>query len=281
MPPTRFAHSLERFGGLLVEELMAGRTAVIRDVREDSRTNDARSLATWAGGEAVLRVRDDGTGIPREMLVRIFEPFTQLDRSLERSAGGLGIGLALVRRLVELHGGSVEAHSEGVGRGSEFVVRLPALAQPAPASAPQRAAQAGASPALRILVVDDNADSADSLAALLRLLGHEIRTEYDGLAAVDGADAFRPDVVFLDIGLPGLDGYQAAREIAKRRGEGEVTLVALTGWGQDEDRRRSQEAGFAHHLVKPAGLSALRELLGTVSAQHAAAGASAAREQGR
>src|SRR5690606_27561605 len=148
----------------------------------------------------VLRVRDDGTGIPPDMLARIFEPFTQLDRPLERSAGGLGMGLTLVRRLVELHGGRVEAHSEGLGRGSEFVVRLPALAQPAGASRPVLRPRTPLARPLQILVVDDNVDAADSLAALLRVLGHDVRTVYDGHAAIEAAHEDRPDVALLDIG---------------------------------------------------------------------------------
>jgi CheY-like chemotaxis protein/two-component sensor histidine kinase len=214
-------------------------------------------------GEAVLvRVKDTGIGIPAEMLPRVFEMFTQVEQSQERSQGGLGIGLTLVQRLVQLHGGTVEAHSDGPGKGSEFVVRLP-VAGPARARGPQGAADGGqvvAPPACRILVVDDNRDAADSLAVLLRMMGHEVHTAHDGLEAVGAVAVLQPDVVLLDIGLPKLNGYEVARRVRQGRAEG-VVLIALTGWGQEEDRRRSREAGFDHHLTKPVELAALQQLL--------------------
>jgi PAS domain S-box-containing protein len=212
------------------------------------------------GGAVLLRVKDSGVGIPREMLPHVFEMFTQVDRSLERSQGGLGIGLTLVRNLVQLHGGTVWAHSDGPGKGSEFVVRM-SVARAPQDRGPQTAGGPAAAPArTRILVVDDNRDSADSLAMLLRLTGHEVHVAHDGLEAVGGAEVFRPDVVLLDIGLPKLNGYEVARRIRRERGDG-VVLIALTGWGQEEDRARSKEAGFDHHLTKPVDLDALQELL--------------------
>jgi PAS domain S-box-containing protein len=218
------------------------------------------------GEEVVIRVKDTGIGITREMLPRVFEMFLQVDRSLERSQGGLGIGLNLVQRLVKLHGGSVTADSAGPGRGSEFVVRLP-LAGKAAGERPAGSAGDGSpdekAPTSRILVVDDNRDAADSLAMLLRMQGHEVHTAYDGLEAVGAATVLQPDVILLDIGLPKLNGHEAARRIRQERGPG-VMLIALTGWGQEEDRRRSEEAGFDHHLTKPVELDALRQLLATV-----------------
>jgi len=214
--------------------------------------------------EVVVKVRDTGLGIPADMLPKIFEMFTQVDRSLERSQGGLGIGLTLVKRLVEMHGGSVEARSDGPGQGSEFTVRLPAAAASAPhqPQPPRDEAVKTAAPARRrVLVVDDNKDSADSLSMMLRITGMEVRTAYDGLEAVAAAAAFNPDVVFLDIGLPKLNGYEAARRIREQPWGKDMVLVAVTGWGQEVDRRRSQEAGFNAHMVKPVDPAALQQML--------------------
>jgi PAS domain S-box-containing protein len=217
------------------------------------------------GGELVLRVKDTGVGIAPDMLRRIFEPFVQADRVLHQSQGGLGIGLTLVRRLVEMHGGSVTAHSEGPGRGSEFVVRLPALSPEPPIPGARSAGVGGeparAAPRRRILAVDDNVDAADSLAVLLRLEGHDVRVAHDGPAALAAVEAEPPDLVFLDIGMPVMNGYDVARRLRQRPGLESLVLVAMTGWGQDEDRRRSQEAGFDHHLVKPVEPEALHRLL--------------------
>jgi CheY-like chemotaxis protein len=214
------------------------------------------------GDEVAIRVKDSGVGIPAEMLGRIFDMFMQVDRSLERTREGLGIGLTLVERLVALHGGSVQALSAGLGRGTELVVRLPALS--AAAARDLAPGDAGDSPppvpGRRVMVVDDNQDSADSLAMLLRILGHDVRTAHDGVAALGLAAAFLPDVVVLDIGLPKLNGYQVARRIREQRGAGPV-LIAMTGWGQQEDRRRSREAGFDHHMTKPIDFNALKALL--------------------
>ncbi len=212
------------------------------------------------GHEAVVRVRDNGIGIPRDMLPRIFRMFTQVDQSLERSAGGLGIGLTLVDRLVQLHGGRVEARSEGAGAGSEFIVTLPLHADPAaPGASVELAASLPTSS--RILVVDDNVDSADSLAMMLRHLGHEVHIAYDGLAGIEAAARVRPEILLLDIGLPLRNGYEVARQVRQEVWGGAMLIVAISGWGQDEDRRRSNEAGFDHHLVKPVDHRVLLALL--------------------
>ncbi len=213
------------------------------------------------GAQAVLRVRDLGIGIAADQLPHIFDMFVQADTSLERAIGGLGIGLTLVKNLVEMHGGTVEARSDGADRGSEFIVRLPMVAE-IPASALQQTPSAPAiTTTCRILVVDDNRDSAESLVMLLTLAGNEMRAAYDGLEAVEAAATFKPDVVLLDIGLPKLNGYEVARRIRQQPEGKNMRLVALTGWGQDEDRQKSKEAGFDAHLVKPVDHAALQTLL--------------------
>jgi CheY-like chemotaxis protein len=220
-------------------------------------------LASRDDDEIVLRVRDTGIGIAAEMLPRIFDLFVQAERQLDRSQGGVGIGLTLVRKLVELHGGSVEACSTGLDRGSEFVVRLPASAAE-PWSRQTKAGGSRPASALiqhRVLVVDDNVDAADSLAMLVRLAGQEVRVAYDGPTALLIAEAFRPQVVFLDIGMPGMDGYAVARRLREDPELMPAVLVAMTGWGQEEDRRRSLQAGFDHHLVKPAEPAELEQML--------------------
>jgi len=222
-------------------------------------------------GQAVVRVTDSGIGISPAQLPQLFKMFSQADSSLERTRGGLGIGLELARRLVEMHGGTVEAASGGLGRGSEFVVRLPIAVeapladQPAAAVSTAAADQTPAEVALRVLVVDDNQDAADSLAYLLKLQGHEVRTAYDGLEAVTAAAAFTPSLVLLDIGLPNLNGYEAARRIRQQPGCKDVRLIALTGWGQEEDKRRSREAGFDLHVTKPLEPALLARLLASPS----------------
>jgi PAS domain S-box-containing protein len=215
--------------------------------------------------EAVIRVRDTGIGVPPDVLERVFEPFVQSEGTLARTEGGLGVGLTLVRSLAEMHGGSVEAHSPGLGQGSEFVVRLP-VGSPAPtvaAPGPQAAAAAPARP-LRVLVVEDNLDAAESMAGLLNLWGHRVRVVHDGRSALEAARAEQPDAVLLDIGLPGLDGYEVARRLRRDLGMRQSVLVAMTGYGQPEDRRRSRESGIDHHFVKPVEPSLLRELLAGV-----------------
>ncbi|MFN0196858.1 MAG: PAS domain S-box protein [Planctomycetaceae bacterium] len=238
-------------------------------------TNDAGQIALSVqqeGAEAVLRVRDSGVGIAPELLPRVFDLFTQAERSLDRAQGGLGIGLCLVQRLVELHQGRVEAHSS-LGRGSEFVVRLP-VAQPesgirnlesgdSPADSSPRTPDSG----LRVLVVDDNVDAAQMLGMLLQTSGHDVRTAHDGPAALEATLDYRPHVVLLDIGLPGMNGLEVARRLRLHPELGNMVLVAMTGYGQAADRQRSREAGFDHHLVKPADFEQVRELLASVQDQ--------------
>lgn len=210
-----------------------------------------------------MTVADDGIGIAPEQLPRLFEMFAQPGDGHARSRGGLGIGLALVKRLVQMHGGTVQASSPGVGRGSVFTVRLP-LAATAPAAV-------DAPPTLptlnqrRMLVVDDNLDAADSMGTLLRYLGAEVRVEHSGPAALATAFSWQPAVVLLDLGMPGMDGFEVARRLrADRRFTG-LKLIALTGWGQEEDRRRTRAAGFDHHLIKPIDISVLQTMLSTLS----------------
>ncbi|HEU4411499.1 MAG TPA: response regulator [Polyangiaceae bacterium] len=220
------------------------------------------------GGEAVIRVSDNGAGISAEMLPRVFDLFAQVDRTRDRAQGGLGIGLSLVRRLVELHGGAIEAKSEGLGRGSSFEVRLP-LVRPAEgrAEAPSGAARGGERPGgWRILVVDDNADGAELLAMTLELSGHLTRVAYDGPGALEAAEAFRPEVIFLDIGLPGLDGYEVARRLRAEPALAGAALVALTGWGAQGDKQRALDAGFDVHLTKPVDRAEVEGVLGRLSA---------------
>ena len=214
------------------------------------------------GDEIVLRVKDDGVGIAPESLPHIFELFTQAPRSLDRSQGGLGIGLAVVRKLVEMHGGTVAAQSAGLGKGSEFVLRLPVLSSPtgrseALSNETRKQPDAG----WHVLVVDDNVDSADSIAMLLQLSGHEVRVVYSGQAALETSIEYKPDIVLLDIGLPGMDGYEVARRLREHAALKEVKLIAVTGYGQDADRLQSQEAGFDYHLVKPVDAQKLQEVL--------------------
>lgn len=216
------------------------------------------------GDHAVVRVRDAGMGIHPEMLPRVFDMFRQADRTGGRSRGGLGIGLSLVKRIVELHGGTVTAHSDGAGLGSEFTVRMPALAAERTTERREVSDRPAAPSARRILVVDDNADAAESLAALLTIAGHETRLAHDGPEALQQAERFNPDVVFLDIGMPTLDGHQTAKIIRQQPWGRQMVLVALTGWGQSEDRRRSKDAGFNHHLVKPADPAVVEKLLASL-----------------
>jgi PAS domain S-box-containing protein len=248
------------------------------------------------GGDVLIRVRDTGIGIAPDMQSRIFEPFVQVDHSTVRAQGGLGIGLTLVKRLVEMHHGSVEAHSAGLGQGSELIVRLPAGPAPRPAEpAPGPGDEIHAGPGDetdrrdeidrevhaaqplaaggRILVVDDNADAGETLAMLLGLYGYQVEVVSSGMAALELVPAFRPDVVFLDIGMPVMDGYEVARRLREHPAGQQVYLIALTGWGQPEDRRRTREAGFDHHFIKPVDPGAVRALLAQVFERQQAEGA--------
>jgi CheY-like chemotaxis protein len=211
-------------------------------------------------GRATVAVRDTGIGIEPEMLSRLFEPFAQADRSLARSKGGLGLGLALVKGLTELHGGEVRATSGGEGQGTELVIELPTQSEPTrvPVPTPPPPSDRGR---LRVLVVEDNRDAADSLRVLLELFGYTVEVAYTGKAGVEAATTWHPDVILCDIGLPGLDGYKLAAELRQNPATAQARLIALTGYGTDEDRRRSKEAGFDAHLTKPADPAALRALL--------------------
>ncbi|HZH06601.1 MAG TPA: ATP-binding protein, partial [Lautropia sp.] len=219
-----------------------------------------RITLTMGQREARLSVADNGQGIDAELLPRVFDLFTQGARSLDRSQGGLGIGLSLVRNLVMLHGGAVTAASEGHGRGSEFVVTLPLLLQREPGEAPPASAGAPFN-AKRVLVVDDNEDAAESLAELLALKGHETRAVTQSKAALQLATEFEPEVVLLDIGLPEIDGFELARLLRQMPHTRNSLLVAVTGYGQPEDRKATSAAGFDHHLVKPVSLRQIEELL--------------------
>jgi CheY-like chemotaxis protein/anti-sigma regulatory factor (Ser/Thr protein kinase) len=215
------------------------------------------------GGELVVTVRDNGIGIPADSLRSIFDMFSQVDRSIERSTGGLGIGLALVKGLVEMHGGTVTAESPGVGQGSKFTVRLPVLAERVESTreAPAEEGARPAGPRRRILVVDDNRDSAASMAMMLQLTGNEVRTAHDGVEAVEVAEAFRPQAILMDVGMPRLNGYEATRRIREQSWGRSVFIIALTGWGQEGDKLQSKEAGCNGHLVKPVSLADLERLL--------------------
>jgi two-component system CheB/CheR fusion protein len=219
--------------------------------------------------EAVVSVRDHGIGIPREMLPHIFDLFTQADRSLERAHGGLGIGLTLVKRLVEMHGGTVTAQSGGAGQGSTFMVRLPIAVSLPAETAPTMLADTpmDVPRAHRILIVDDNDDAATSLSVMLRILGYETRTEADGLAGLEAAEDFHPQAILLDIGIPKLNGYDVARRIREQPSGREIVLIAVTGWGQVEDIQRTTEAGFDHHLVKPVDPAVLTKLLSSLTTE--------------
>jgi PAS domain S-box-containing protein len=220
------------------------------------------------GNEVVVAIRDNGIGIAAEHLPHLFEMFSQVITALERSGGGLGLGLALALGVVRMHGGSIEARSEGLGKGSELIVRLPVVEAPARTQPQTSPTEIDRGRKWRILVADDNRDSADGLSQLLSLTGYEVWTAHDGVEAVQAATAHHPDVALLDIGMPRLNGYEVAHHIREQPWGKDMLLVAITGWGQDEDKQRAQEAGFDHHLTKPVALADLKNLL----ARKAAAG---------
>jgi CheY-like chemotaxis protein len=223
--------------------------------------------ATREGSYAVLRVQDSGTGISPSLLPLIFDLFTQDDQALDRAQGGLGLGLTLVRRIVELHDGSVEAHSEGRGRGSTFTIKLPVLlADQAADAAPDGGSRPFAAGLLRCLVVEDNVDAAEMLKVALEWEGHAVRLAFDGEDAIVAASAFQPDVIVLDIGLPSTNGYETARAIRLLPGLQNAIIIATTGYGQDSDRHKSRDAGINYHLVKPVKIEAL---LGAIAAARA------------
>jgi CheY-like chemotaxis protein len=213
-----------------------------------------------------LTVRDDGIGIPEEMRERIFEMFAQLDGALERGSKGLGIGLTLVKKLVEMHDGSIDVRSAGAGRGTEFVITLPVAsnAPPEPVAGQVSEGPSDSAAKLRVLVVDDNRAAADMLGMIICRLGDDVRVAYDGVEAIEAAAEFLPHLVVMDLGMPRMNGYEAAQHIRSQPWGESMALAALTGWGQDEDRRRTAEAGFDHHLVKPAEPAEIRKLLAQV-----------------
>ncbi len=214
-----------------------------------------------ADGEVLVRVKDDGIGLTTEQLSSIFEMFFQVNTSLNRPHGGLGLGLVVVRQLVELHGGWVEARSGGLNRGSEFILHLPTLAEAAPfLPVPDRQPRQGSS-GHRIVVVDDNQDAAITTAMLLKLKGYEVYTRYDGLEGIAAAERLQPSVMLIDIGMPGLNGYETCRLIREQPWGQQMVLIALTGYGQAEDKQQSREAGFTAHLVKPVDLSTLGQVI--------------------
>jgi CheY-like chemotaxis protein len=217
--------------------------------------------AERSGEKITVSVRDTGIGIPAESLENIFDMFSQVDRSIERTTGGLGIGLALVKGLVEMHGGDVIAKSRGPGMGSTFSVTLPTLAGHAEPTNVIPAENKTIGPGLRILVVDDNRDGAASLSMMLKMLGNEVRTAYDGLEAIERAEDFRPEIILMDVGMPRLNGYEATKQIRGLEWGKDIIIVALTGWGQERDRELSRAAGCNGHLVKPVSLPDLERKL--------------------
>ena len=240
---------------------------LINAAKYTDRDGEIRLRAVQEQDRIVVTVRDNGIGIAAEMIPRLFTLFSQAHTALDRSEGGLGVGLALVRGLVALHGGKVEARSDGPGRGSEFIVYLPLgtnAAEPVESALEPETARSGT--ALRILVVDDNKDAADTCSTLLELSGHQLRTAYTGKRAIEIAKIFRPHVVVLDIGLPDANGYEVARRLRAAPWARDVVLVAVTGWGHEDDRRRAYDAGFDHHLTKPLAANALESLVSSVGA---------------
>ena len=232
-----------------------------------NRGGRLRVAVQLMGAEAMVSVTDSGIGIPTHMLQQVFEMFTQVESNLERSQSGLGIGLSIVQRLVQMHGGSIEARSDGPGSGSEFVVRLPVALALVGNQPVEEANLTRPTAHLRILVADDNVDSAEILTMLLTLQGYDTKTTHDGDAALDVAATFRPDVILLDIGMPKLNGYEVCRRIRQQAWGKSMMVIAMTGWGQEDDKRKSQAAGFDFHLVKPVDLDVLFKLLSGATAK--------------
>jgi CheY-like chemotaxis protein len=264
---------------LYVDGDVARLLQVISNILHNAAKYTGRNGQIWVSakcenGEAVISVRDNGPGIPANMLASIFEMFTQVDQTLERAHGGLGIGLTLAKTMVELHGGTIAAHSDGPGQGSEFSIRLPALDSAIPKlvqETPGDGSPRSTLPRHRVLVVDDVQASAKTLALMLNAIGQDVEMRNDGKAALQAAADFRPSVIFLDIGMPQMDGYEVARRLRQQSNFSGITLVALTGYGQDDDRRRALEAGFNYHLVKPASIDVLEQLLAVVPAEPSSA----------
>jgi len=255
---------------LLVDGDPTRLTQVVSNLLDNSAKYTDPGGKIWLSAEregetAVIRVKDNGIGIAPDVLPRIFDMFTQAELPLERAQGGLGVGLSLVDQLVRLHGGSVAAYSAGPGMGSEFTIRLP-LATRTQKAAAEAGKKSHRETHCRVLVVDDNHDSTDSLAMLLGMLGHEVQTAHDGDAALRAAATFKPEVAILDIGLPRMNGYDLAERIREQPWGKDIVLVALTGWGQQEHRRRSAESGFNHHLTKPVEFDALQGILAEADA---------------
>jgi len=222
------------------------------------------------GGRVAIRVRDNGAGLEPATIPEIFELFTQVGKSAETAQGGLGIGLALVKKLVDMHGGTVQAESAGLGQGSTFTVRLPLAGTAHPGGPPVRSQRnQRVTRSWRILVVDDNEDAAETLAAVLQMSGHTTKTCHSGLAAIDEVGSFAPEIVLLDIGLPGIDGYEVARRVRRMPGGADLLLVAVTGWGGENDRKRTREAGFDGHLTKPVEFERLESVLAQLAQRHA------------
>jgi CheY-like chemotaxis protein len=218
--------------------------------------------------DVLIEVSDNGVGIPTEMRSKVFQLFAQVDNHLDRAQGGLGIGLALVKQLVVMHGGTVDAKSAGAGKGSVFSVRIPIASSPEPATSHQEITTEPVSEAaLRVLVVDDNVDVAQTVGWMLEAIGHDHRLVHDGRHALQTAREFRPDVVLLDIGLPGMDGYEVCRAFRQDELFKSTPIIAQTGWGQDRDKKLASEAGFDHHLTKPVALADLEKLLASIAAQ--------------
>jgi CheY-like chemotaxis protein/anti-sigma regulatory factor (Ser/Thr protein kinase) len=255
-------------GSLVVEGDPARLEQIIVNLLTNAAKYTQRGGKIWVNaareeGEVVISVRDNGVGIDPAVIAEMFDLFAQGQRSIARSEGGLGLGLTISRTLVEMHGGQITARSAGEGHGSEFIVRLPAASGVATNGAEPVAPQNGERQPARILVVDDHVDTALSLARLLRARGHVVEIVHDGRAALEAGDAFRPNVVLLDLGLPGMDGYAVAESMRRRDETPRPTIIAISGYGQEEDRQRSAEVGIDHHLVKPVSFAQLETLLTT------------------